>query len=106
VQHLLGLKEALNGCFVGAFVCGAITIWLLLAARFPSLRFGFAWEGVNRPMSGIAFVACALSSASWVILLLASGFHYTPVTDHGVWIIGPGFLAFALGFVYDLLPPR
>jgi hypothetical protein len=93
-------------CFIGAAVCAAITVWLLLAARYPGLRFGFAWEGINRPMSSIAFAASAVCSASWMVLLLGSGFHFTPVTDHGFWIVGFGFIAVALALVRDLLVRR
>ena len=93
-------------CLVAAAVCGAFTVYLLLAAYFPSLRFGWVWRGINRPMSGIAFSAWALFVASWVVVLIACGFHYTPVTDYGLWIIGVAFLAVPLALLRDLLVRR
>jgi hypothetical protein len=89
-------------CFIGATVCAATTVWLLLAARYPSLRFGFVWEGANRPMSGFGFAGSAICSASFMIVLLGTGFHYTPVTDHGRSIIVTGFIAFAAAFARDV----
>ena len=95
-----------NQALIGAAVCALITVWLLLAARFPALRFGFAWEGLDRPMSAFAFIAWAVCGASWAILLLATAFHYTPITDHGGWIVGAGVVAIALGLARDLLVRR
>ena len=88
-------------CLIGGAIGGAVTLWLFAGVVFPRLRLGFSWDGTSRQGSAIASLAWSLFAAAFTIVLLASGLHYSPITGRGWWILGLGFLAVAVAFIYD-----
>jgi hypothetical protein len=90
-----------NQCLIGAAICGGIALFMLAGVWFPRLRLGFLWEGTNRRCSSAGSLGWSLFFAAFAILLVASGVHYSPISEHAGWIVGFGGLALVLAFIHD-----